>query len=148
MADLDVGKATEMIMENIKWRQRANISSILDDDFSDVAEDYHMTFGEESRDKWGRPVGTIDLGDWDLRGAIVQGKRPRLQRYLLYALERGMHSLMFGILQSPSMISSGTVLIDGDGGNVRQHLCAQCNKLKDFAKLISQNVFFKSLSQF
>lgn len=125
---MNVPAARRLLLNNVNWRKHENISQILTEDFSDMLSDYHMTFGN-LRDKIGRPVMTADLGDWDLRGAILQGRQKRLQRYLTYSLEKGMISLFEAqqtALKKNVVVTQAITLIDADGGNLLQHLCPRC----------------------
>lgn len=72
-----------------------------------------------------RTVGTLDFGEWDLVGAVVSGKKPRLQRYLTFLLEKGILDLLKAQRDSAKPITRGTIIIDGDGGNIR-NLCPAC----------------------
>lgn len=128
VANFDITGAQQLLQRNIRWRKNENISNILSEDFSDIVHDYPMTIGT-SRDKMLRPVSTCDLGDWDLRGAILQGRQKRLQRYLIYSLEEGLHAMLKAqqeAIQKNVVVTQGMSLIDLEGGNVLQHLCPRC----------------------
>lgn len=53
VSELDIAIAQNMILQNIKWRQRNNVSGIMHEDWSDLMQDYH--FSHDARDKLGRP---------------------------------------------------------------------------------------------
>lgn len=125
MANLDPGTAKEMVLQNVRWREQHNISNILSEDWSDMEPDFHMHY-YGGRDRKGRPFGTIELGEWDLRGAVLAGRVQRLNRYLMMMLERSVQELLRSQKGVKRPITKGLILIDGEGGNALQHLCAKC----------------------
>ncbi|ODM90081.1 SEC14-like protein 2 [Orchesella cincta] len=84
-ANFDINSAEAMFRENLKWREENGIDNMRNEDWSDLSSDYHVTI--DTYDKTGRPIGTIDIYDWDVRRAVLQGKGQRLLRYVVNLVE-------------------------------------------------------------
>ncbi|ODM90086.1 SEC14-like protein 2 [Orchesella cincta] len=83
--NFDIHSAEQMLRANLKWRKENGIDYIENEDWSDMISDFHATM--DTYDKTGRPVGVIDIYDWDIRRAVIQGKAPRLLRYIVWLVE-------------------------------------------------------------
>lgn len=101
--------------KNIKWRKDNNISTILFEDFSDMLESYHST--TDTHDKEDRPVSTLNLGAWDIRAAVVQGKLPRLFRYTDSLFEKTVQNI-FDAQKNGKEVTKAVVLCDLEGFNI------------------------------
>jgi len=75
----DVPLAETRLLANLVWRQENRIDTILSEDWSDMDDEYKYTVEGCSRE--GKPVITVQAGDWDLRRAVVTGKAKRMGRY-------------------------------------------------------------------
>ncbi|ODM89230.1 SEC14-like protein 2, partial [Orchesella cincta] len=66
--NFDVNAADKMLRDSLKWRHDEKIDNIHLEDFSDMASEFHVTV--DTYDKTGRPIGVIDMFDWDIRREI------------------------------------------------------------------------------
>lgn len=72
-----------------------------------------------------RPVATLDMGEWDLRSAVLQGKLPRVLRYMDWFQEKILHQILEA-QKSGKPVTRAVVLVDVEGFNLMQHLCSSC----------------------
>ncbi len=96
---------------------------MLNEDFSDVSEDYVLT--SNTHDKKGRPIVSVNMGSWDLRAAALQGKIPRLVRYT-YWFHEVLVSQILEAQQNGKNVTRAVILIDMDGYNLFQQSCPSC----------------------
>lgn len=115
--------AQDMLFENLKWREQNKMSNILTEDFSDVSEEFPVTL--DGHDKQGRPIATLDMGEWDLRSAVLQGKLPRVLRYMDWFQEKILHQILEA-QKAGKPVTRAVVLVDVEGFNLMQHLCSSC----------------------
>ncbi|CAL8079974.1 unnamed protein product [Orchesella dallaii] len=70
-------------------------------------------------------VLSVELGDWDLRSAVLRGIQRRLGNYLIYAVESGLRSILKA--QNNGLnVTRALILTDMNGFSVRQHACPAC----------------------
>ncbi|CAL8079980.1 unnamed protein product [Orchesella dallaii] len=119
----DIPAAKTMLLDTMKWRKANRIKSIMKENWSDMAIDFPVTFG--SFDKVGRPVVTLEMGDWDFQAAVVTGKAQILNRYLTYIIERYVQSV-FKAQAAGKNVTRVVTLVDVEGFNLRKHSCPQC----------------------
>ncbi|CAL8079969.1 unnamed protein product [Orchesella dallaii] len=70
-------------------------------------------------------VATLDMGDWDLRSAVLQGRMPRLLRYLDWYQEEIIRQIL-AAQDNGKNVTRAMVLVDIEGFNLLQHLCPAC----------------------
>jgi len=121
--DFDVNAAETMLRQNLRWRKENKIDSIHLENWSDMIKEFHATM--DTYDKDGRPVGVIDIYDWDIRQAAIQGKGQRLLRYLDYLMEN-VTTQVYERLGAGMPVTQWKVLGNADGFNLIQHGCALC----------------------
>ncbi|ODM88856.1 Protein real-time [Orchesella cincta] len=121
--NLDIPPAKAMLLESIKWRKDNNVKSILQENWSDMEQDFPATFN--TIDKLNHPIVTMELGDWDFRAAVLVGKSHRLNRYLMYINERYMRSV-FDAQAAGKNVTRVLVLVDSEGANLRKQACPLC----------------------
>lgn len=122
----NVEQAEQMLRENLKWREENKIDTIGDEDWSDLQEDYPYT--RDTRDKLGRPVGTISIGPWDIRAASYAGKMPRMHRYIAKLMEEATQGL-YELQGMGINVTQWKVLLNLDGFGIRTHACTSCLSL-------------------
>ncbi|ODM79005.1 SEC14-like protein 2 [Orchesella cincta] len=120
---LNIPAAQNMLNENLKWREVNRMKEILTEDWSDMKEDFPLTIS--NHDRQGRPVATLEMGDWDLRSAVLQGRMPRLLRYMDWYQEEIIRQIL-AAQDDGKNVTRATVLVDIEGFNLLQHLCASC----------------------
>ncbi|ODM90079.1 SEC14-like protein 4, partial [Orchesella cincta] len=110
-------------LRELKWREENGIDNITKEDWSDMTIDYPFTI--DTYDKTGRPIGVIDIYDWNTRGAVLSGKGARLHRYDISIVENITRQIYE--LQEKGMHVTQVVIIgSADGFNVVQHACPVC----------------------
>lgn len=73
----------------------------------------------------------MELGEWDLRSAVLQGRTPRILRYMDQFQETLLHKIL-DAQKDGKNVTRAVVLIDVEGMNLMQHLCPSCNDLIRF----------------
>jgi len=121
--NFNLNTAEKMLQENLRWREKNDMDNILTEFWDDMRKDFHVT--GDSFDKEGRPIGTIDIGSWNIRSAILSGKGERLLRFLDYSMEHLTHRV-FEEQAKGKNVSQWKVLIDADGFNLVQQGCPLC----------------------
>ncbi|CAL8089273.1 unnamed protein product [Orchesella dallaii] len=121
--NFDLRSAENMLRENLKWRREQKIDGIRKEDWNDMRRDYHATI--DTYDKEGRPIGVIDIYDWDIRRAVLQGKGQRLLRYMDYLLE-SITTQVFERQDRGMNVTQWKVLGNADGFNLIEHGCPLC----------------------
>jgi len=122
-ANLDLKGAERRMMENLKFREENGMDNVLNEDWSDVESEY--PYYVDTEDKEGRPILNFNLGEWDLRKGIVQGKRDRVIRYL----DKGFEELALQIRQKQAKgmnVTQAIFLINLANFNLAQQGCIQC----------------------
>ncbi|ODM88858.1 SEC14-like protein 4 [Orchesella cincta] len=89
--------------------------------FSIVQLDKNMTWAS-------RPILSVELGDWDLRSAVLTGKQRRLEKYLIYATELGLRGILKAQKDGKNVTRS-LILADMDGFSFQTHACPVCVSL-------------------
>ncbi|ODM94172.1 SEC14-like protein 2 [Orchesella cincta] len=124
--DYDVKEADKLLNENLRWRKEKNMDTIHQEDWSDMTKDYPYHIG--GFDKENRPLGTVSIRDWDIRKTALQGKLPRLQRYMDKLMDE--ISMKVVRLRSEGMnVTRWVLLTNVEGFNVVQHACSSCTPL-------------------
>lgn len=100
-----------------------------------MRENFHST--TDTNDKENRPICTVNLGAWDIRAAVVQGKLPRLTRYVDHFLETLVQKI-FTAQESGVEVTRALFLIDLEGFNLKQHTCPSCKKTLIVTFIISK----------
>ncbi|CAL8083736.1 unnamed protein product [Orchesella dallaii] len=124
--NFDIHAAEVMLRENLKWRKDQKVENTRNEDFSDLKQDFHLTL--DTYDKIGQPIGVIDLYEWDMRRAVLQGKSPRLVRYIM-ALVENITGQVCERQQKGMNVTQVMVLLNADGINVVQQACPICMPL-------------------
>ncbi|CAL8098288.1 unnamed protein product [Orchesella dallaii] len=119
----DGDAAEKMIREMLQWRKDNAIDNMRLENWRDMAQDFHATI--DTYDKTGRPVGVIDIYDWDIRQAVLQGNGRRLLRYVIYLVEN-ITTQMYERQELGMNVTQVVVLGNADGFNVIQHGCPLC----------------------
>ncbi|ODM88861.1 Protein real-time [Orchesella cincta] len=119
----DISDAKTMLFDTLKWRKENKIHSILQENWSDLEQDFPANF--ESSDKMFRPICTMEMGEWDFRLAVLTGKSQRLNRYLAYIIERYV-SDVFKAQAAGRNVTRALVLVDAEGFSLRKHACPLC----------------------
>ncbi|ODM89051.1 SEC14-like protein 2 [Orchesella cincta] len=115
--NFDINSAETMIRENLKWREENGIDNITKEDWSDMTIDTY--------DKTGRPIGVIDIYDWNTRGAVLGGKGARLHRYDISIVEN-ITRQVYKLQDKGINVTQVVVLGNAAGFNVVQHACPVC----------------------
>ncbi|CAL8098282.1 unnamed protein product [Orchesella dallaii] len=121
--NLESGAAEKMIREMLKWRKDNAIDNMRLENWSDMVDDFHVTV--DTYDKTGRPVGVIDIYDWDIRQAVLQGKGQRLLRFIINLVEN-ITTQMHERQELGMNVTQVVVLGNANGFNVIQHACPLC----------------------
>ncbi|CAL8069526.1 unnamed protein product [Orchesella dallaii] len=88
-----------------------------------MEKDFHESIN--TYDKEGRPIGVVDIGTWDIRAAIIQGRGQRLLRYLDRLMENATDQV-FERQERGMNVTQWKVLINADGFNLITHACPRC----------------------
>ncbi|ODM90083.1 SEC14-like protein 2 [Orchesella cincta] len=119
----DVNSAETMFHDNLRWRQQNKIDNIRNEDWSDMSLDFHATI--DTYDRTGRPVCVIDVGKWDIRRTVIQGKGRRFIRYLIYLAE-SITRQIYERQEKGMNVTQMVVLGNADGFNLIQQGCPLC----------------------
>ncbi|CAL8079995.1 unnamed protein product [Orchesella dallaii] len=122
--NLNVERAKRDMLEMVKFVREKNITNIMNEDFSDINDDfpYHM----DIVDLKGRPVGYGSTeGAWNIRRTILQGKQAQLTRYV-YRMVFGIMFKLLEINKTQPNITKFSVIVSFDGFNLVQHGCPLC----------------------
>ncbi|ODM88854.1 SEC14-like protein 2 [Orchesella cincta] len=121
--NLNVPQAETMLLQHLRWRHVNNIDTILKEDWSDMETDYPYTMDTINLELM--PIGTVDIYEWDIRRAVLQGKTHRLLRYLYRLLEE-ITGNIFEAQAKGQNVTRFVILGNADGFNVVQHACPLC----------------------
>ncbi|ODM92302.1 SEC14-like protein 2 [Orchesella cincta] len=121
--NFDINSAERMLKENIRWREENKIGNIKNEDWSDLSGDFHRTI--DTYDKIGQPIGVVDLYEWDIRRAMLQGKGQRLLRYVVGLVEN-ITGQVCERQQKGMNVTQVVVLLNTEGFNVIQQACPIC----------------------
>ncbi len=121
--NLNIDQAEQMLKNNLRWRREQKMDTINEEDWSDMKEDFPYT--SDTFDKTGRPIGTINMGPWNIRRMALAGKMPRLQRYMNKLLEEATQAVIREQGKGNN-VTQWKVLINLDGFNQIQHACPVC----------------------
>ncbi|CAL8148526.1 unnamed protein product [Orchesella dallaii] len=121
--NFDINAAETMLRENLKWRKEKNIKNIKNEDFGDLVQDYHLTI--DTYDKIGQPIGVVDIYNWDIRRAIIQGKGQRLLR-MVTGLVENITGQVCERQKKGMNVTQVVALFNADGVNVIQQACPIC----------------------
>jgi hypothetical protein len=121
--NFDINAAELMLNQNLRWRRDRKIDGILQENWTAFGKDFHVTV--DTYDKEGRPVGVIDIYDWDIRAAVLQGKGQRLLRYLDFLLEN-ITMQVFDRQAQGMNVTQWKVIGNADSFNLISHGCPLC----------------------
>ncbi|CAL8098298.1 unnamed protein product [Orchesella dallaii] len=119
----EIDGAEKMLRETFKWRKENAIDNMRQENWSDIASDFHTTI--DTYDRTGQPVGVIDIYDWDIRRAVLQGKGQRLLRFVINLVEN-ITTQMYERQELGMNVTQVVVLGNADGFNLIQHACPLC----------------------
>lgn len=114
---------TFILYQTLKWRADNKIDTILNEDFSNMREDF--VIHTDSHDKKGRPIVAVNIGHWDLRAVVLQGRIAQLLRYF-YWFHEILLSKIVEAQQRGEHVTRGILLVDLDGYNFYQQTCPAC----------------------
>ncbi|ODM89050.1 SEC14-like protein 2 [Orchesella cincta] len=166
--NFDINSAEAMLRENLKWRKQNAIDEMRSEDWSDIASDFHVTI--DTYDKTGRPsesatnyienifrnkkvnvsnflVGVIDIYDWDIRRAVIQGKGARMLRYLTSRVENITGQVYERQEQLGMNVTQIVVMGSAAGFNIIQHACPGCLPLWIQFALMIENYYPEILDE-
>ncbi|ODM90692.1 SEC14-like protein 2 [Orchesella cincta] len=143
--NFDINSAEAMLRQNLKWRRENAIDSMRTEDWSDIASDFHVTI--DTYDKTGRPIGVIDIYDWDIRRAVIQGKGARMLRYLTSRVENITGQVYERQEQLGMTVTQIVVMGSAAGFNVIQHACPGCLPLWIQFALMIENYYPEILDE-
>ncbi|CAL8080045.1 unnamed protein product [Orchesella dallaii] len=112
--------------QNLLWRKEKKMDTIHQEDWSDMVKDYPYHIG--GFDKEGRPLGTVSIRDWDIRRAALQGKLPRLQRYMDKLMDE-ISMKVVSLRNEGKNVTRWVLLTNVEGFNIVQHACSSCTPL-------------------
>jgi len=121
--NLNVAQAETLLLQHLRWRQQNKIDKIKQEDWQDMEGDF--PYEMDTHDLEGKPIGTVDIYEWDLRRAILQGRNQRLLRYL-YRLLEDITEQIFEAQENGQNVTRFVVLGNADGFNLVQHACSLC----------------------
>jgi len=119
----DLEEAEKKLMDNLEWRERNGMDSILSEDWRDLESDYRYSI--EGCDVEGRPVISAFLGDWDMRKLVLSGQSGRLTRYIDKLIEEVV-TLVRSSQERGLNITQFSLILDLSNYNLAQHGCPQC----------------------
>ncbi|XP_021966985.1 phosphatidylinositol/phosphatidylcholine transfer protein SFH2 isoform X2 [Folsomia candida] len=76
----DVDEAERFILRESKWRTEQGFDGIHNEDWSDMECCYPVFL--EGVDREGKPLLIFDIGEWDIRAAVVAGKADRMAKWM------------------------------------------------------------------
>ncbi|ODM99662.1 putative SEC14-like protein 6 [Orchesella cincta] len=121
--DFDMSAAVNMLAKNLRWRRENKMSSIHLENFDDMKRDFPTSVDTNDRD--GRPVGTLDVSQWNIRNAIVTGRSQRLLRYICMLLENITNQVLVKN-KNGANVTQWDVVMNADGMNMINHGCPSC----------------------
>ncbi|OXA51833.1 SEC14-like protein 4 [Folsomia candida] len=121
--DYKVDNAVEKIRKMISWRAEYKMDQIMKEDFSDLERQFPIRM--DAVDYVGRPVGTADIAEWDVRKVVLMGNKDKGIRFVFRMAEVGVLRVMEQHEQHPN-VSSGIIIMNLDGFNSKQHGCPEC----------------------
>lgn len=89
---------------------------------------------------------TMEVGDWDVRAALLQGRGQRIRRYMIYADESLMQSILKVQQETGKPVTRAIVLADSGGLNLHQQMCPMCTYM-NIRALQAFNIFLSCIVQ-
>ncbi|ODM89048.1 SEC14-like protein 2, partial [Orchesella cincta] len=121
--NFDVNSAESMLREHLKWRAENDIDNIQNEDWTDMLSDFHSTL--DTHDKTGRPIAVLNIYEWDIRKAVLQGRSKRFMRYVIRGVEN-ITGQVYERQQKGMNVTQVVVLGSAEGFNLIQHGCPIC----------------------
>ncbi|OXA60945.1 Phosphatidylinositol/phosphatidylcholine transfer protein SFH9 [Folsomia candida] len=110
----------ERLDKNIAWRKENRMDKILEEDWSDLNDEYKFVI--EGCDYEGRPTAVAYVGDWDLRKLVIAGKGRRVMRYVDKLYEES-NKILRNMQGGGSNSTRANLILEVSRFNVRQHFC-------------------------
>jgi len=117
-------EAESMLMQNVAWRKENKMDEVLNEDWSDFRKKYKYWI--DGVDKDGRPIVFIDVGEWDLRKAVVSGESARVGRYIDKIYEEITTKVRHMRMVEGKNVTQYYLIFDMDGFNLVQQGCPGC----------------------
>ncbi|CAL8148532.1 unnamed protein product [Orchesella dallaii] len=143
--NFDINAADRMLRENLRWRKENKIDNIKYEDFKDMESDYPYTI--DTYDKIGQPIGALDISEWDLRRAVLEGKSSRYNRYTV-ALVENITGQVCERQRKGMNVTQVVVLLYADGLNVVQQVCPICIPLWIQFVTVMENYYAEWIDEF
>jgi len=119
--DLDV--AANALLKNLDWRATNRMDGILEEDWTDMANDFRYYI--QSVDREGKPTVYFSADGLDIRQGVLGGKEERLLRYIDKAMEE-VTTVIRRVGKEKRNVTRGQLIIDFNGYNLVQHGCLRC----------------------
>jgi len=120
-------KAAEtLLMDDIKWRKQNRMDTIEHEDWSDMEEAYPWFV--DGYDIYGKPIGTANWDEWDIRKGVLAGKLKKMMRWMTYGQETAVRRVRELQAQGKN-VTQWHFIINMNNFNLHQHACAQCMPL-------------------
>lgn len=117
--DFNVEKAREMLSASLIWRKKHGVDKILSDYVLPSVVRDHFPGGWHHRDREGRPVFLLRLGQMDAKGIIRSIGEEGLTKLTLHICEEGIRLTEESSHSLNTPISTWTMLLDLEGLNMR-----------------------------
>ncbi|CAL8136340.1 unnamed protein product [Orchesella dallaii] len=112
-----------MLVENLKWRKINKMDTICNENFDDMKREFPTS--TDTFDKEGRPVGTLDVSQWNIRNAVITGRAQRLLRYTNMLMEHVTRQVL-EMQKNKLNVTQWTVVMNAEGVNMINHGCRAC----------------------
>jgi len=117
----DVDRAEEFILSEAKWRTEQGFDTVHKENWEDMECCY--TVRHEGVDREGRPLVLYDLGSWDVRAAVLAGKRDRLVKWMFKNIDMArIRARDLG--KQGKNVTRFDIIFDLKGFNLATHLTA------------------------
>lgn len=117
--DFNVEKAREMLSESLLWRKKHQVDKILSEyELPEVVQNY-FPGGWHHKDKEGRPLYLLRLGQMDVKGLLKSIGEDGLLKLTLHVCEEGLRQMEEATQTEGRPVSTWTLLVDLEGLNMR-----------------------------
>ncbi|XP_040071328.1 SEC14-like protein 2 [Ixodes scapularis] len=118
--DFDVNKSEKLLRDNILWRQRENIDSIIETYENPEVLRLYFPGGQCNRDREGRPFWLIRFGNADFKGMLQCVSKEALVKHVTYIVEKIIADMKAQSKKLGKLVDTITVVFDFDNFGIRQ----------------------------
>jgi len=114
----DLKKAEYAFRMAFKWNLDFDLSSVLNEDFSDMKKMF--PYDQDGISKDGLPVLLVPFGKWDIRSVVEKGQKDRFLRYVFQITEQNVLYLNETVKKTKGNIQHVIIIFDLKGYSFSQ----------------------------